>query len=76
MVLHALIHGVFDAIPLDEVAKAEDLIRKKHSQLSEDVLRRIFSSKPLSEDDENLLVSLAKEAVQSIVSTSETDSDE
>jgi len=76
LVLHALIHGVFDAIPLDKVNKAETLIRKKHSQLSEDVLRRIFSSKPLSEDDENLLVALAKEAVQSIVSISETDSDE
>src|SRR5690625_2206999 len=76
LVLHALIHGVFDAIPLDKVNKAETLIREKHSQLSEDVLQRIFSSKPLSEDDENLLVSLAKEAVQSIVNNSETESDE
>ena len=73
LVLLALIHGVFDAIPIDEVAKAEDLIRKKHAQLSEAVLRRIFSSKPLSENDENLLVSLAKEAVRTIVDTSEID---
>lgn len=76
LVLHALIHGVFDEVPLDEVSKAEDLIRKKYSQLSEDVLRRIFSSKPLNENDENLLVSLAKEAVQPIVNASKTNCDE
>lgn len=72
LVLLALIHGVFDAIPLHEVTKAETLIRKKHTQLSKEVVQRIFSSKPLSGSDENLLVSLAKEAV-SILPKSDSD---
>lgn len=73
LVLLALIHGVFDAIPLHEVTKAETLIRKKHTQLPKEVVQRIFSSKPLNESDENLLVSLATEAVSSL---SKSDSDE
>ena len=76
LVLLALIHGVFDAIPLDQVTKAETLIRKKHSELPKEVLRRIFSSKPLSESDENLLVSLAKEAAQAMVNNPKTTTDE
>ena len=73
LVLLALIHGVFDAIPLDKGTAAENLIREKHAELPKEVLQRIFSSKPLSEGDENLLVSLANEAVQAMIPKTNSD---
>src|SRR5690606_41974294 len=46
LVLMALIHGVFDAVALNKITKAEDLIRKKSSHLPDEVLRWIYSSEP------------------------------
>ncbi len=66
LVLIALINGVFDSVPLDKMARAENLIRKKASQLSKEVLHRIYASEPLNEDDEVTLVALAKEAIANI----------
>ncbi len=73
LVLLALIHGVFDTISLENVTKAETLIRKKSSQIPDGMLRRIFSSEPLNEEDEEILIRLAKEA---IVDIPKIDSDE
>lgn len=66
LVLLALIHGVFDPIPLNKITVAEALIKKKSSQLSDEILRRIFSSERLSEDDEAIFVSLAMDAISNI----------
>lgn len=63
LVLLALINGVFDAIPLNKVTKAEALIQKKAPQIPDEVLERIFASEPLNKDDEAILVALAKEAI-------------
>ncbi len=63
LVLFALINGVFDAIPLNKVTKAEALIQKKAHQIPDEVLERIFASEPLNKDDEAILVALAKEAI-------------
>lgn len=73
LVLLALIHGVFDAIPLEKGPETENLIRKKHAELSKGVLQRIFSSAPLNENDENLLLALANEAVQAMVQKIDSD---
>ena len=64
LVLMALIHGVFDAVPLEAISKVEALIRKKASHLPEAILRRIYASESLSEDEETIMVTLAKEALQ------------
>lgn len=66
LVLIALIHGVFDKVPLDKVTKAETLIKRKSSHLPDEVLRRIFASEPLNKEDERTIVSLAKEAIVNI----------
>ena len=66
LVLVALVNGVFDPVPLDEITKAETLIRQKSTQLSDDLLRRIFSSEPLNDNDETVLISLAKEAIANL----------
>ncbi|MDD3721127.1 MAG: alternate F1F0 ATPase, F1 subunit alpha [Lutibacter sp.] len=73
LVLHALINGVFDAVPLDKITKAEALIQKKYYQLPDEVLQRIYSSESLNEVDEAILVMLAKEAITNIL---KLDSDE
>ncbi|HLV92020.1 MAG TPA: hypothetical protein VKX34_02770, partial [Aequorivita sp.] len=66
LVLVALINGVFDPVPLDKITKAETLIRQKSSHLPDDLLRRIFSSEPLNDNDEAVLISLAKEAIANL----------
>ena len=76
LVLLALINGVFDSIPLDNISIAETLIRKKSSQLPDEVLRRIYSSEALNEKDTAIILSLAKEAILSITNNSEAISDE
>ena len=75
LVLVALIKGLFDAVPLARITEAETLVRKKSSQLPDTVLQRIFSSEPLNENDEETIVSLAKEALRSIVNIPETETD-
>ncbi len=76
LVLLALIHGVFDTIPLDKVTEAEFLIRKQASKLSEELLRRIYSSEQLIKNDEDNLLSLATEAIKQNSLFLKTTSDE
>lgn len=66
LVLLALVNGVFDAVPLDKITKAEALIQNKAHQVPDEVLRRIFASEPLTESDEAILMALAKEAISNI----------
>ncbi|MBA6151402.1 alternate F1F0 ATPase, F1 subunit alpha [Gelidibacter maritimus] len=66
LVLMALIHGVFDDVPLDKITMAENLIKRKSAQLPDEVLRRIFASEPLEEAEEAAIVALAKDAIASI----------
>lgn len=75
LVLVALTKGLFDAVPLDRITEAETLVRKKSSQLPDTVLRRIRSSEPLSENDEETIVLLANEALRSIVNIPETETE-
>jgi F-type H+-transporting ATPase subunit alpha len=76
LVLLALMYGVLDTVALDDITKAETLIRNKSSQFPEDILRRIFASQPLTEEDEIILVNLAKEALQSITDSTKPAKDE
>lgn len=66
IVLLALAHGLFDPVPLSEITKAEVLIRKKSAQIPFEVSQRIFASEPFSKEDEKIILSLAKEALQSM----------
>ena len=76
LVLLALTNGLFDAIPIEQIKKAETLVKKRSSELSEDVLRRIYSSKALNENEEDSIISLAKEALRTLTNISETGSNE
>ncbi|GGW41183.1 alternate F1F0 ATPase, F1 subunit alpha [Arenibacter certesii] len=67
LVLVALTKGLFDAVPLNRITEAEDLVRKKATQLSSDLLRRIISSEPLSATDEETILAMANEALGSLV---------
>lgn len=64
LVLLALVNGLFDPIPLDKVPVAEQHIRAKHMDLPDEVMERIFSSNPLTPKDEEVLLTLAREAVR------------
>lgn len=68
LVLTALVNGVFEQIPVDQVPEAEMLIRKKHNEIPKEILDRILSSRRLQREEENSLVALAKAAVHHLTS--------
>ena len=71
LVLFTLTNGLFDAIPINKIAEAEGLVRKASSQLPTDVLQCIYTSSPLSKNDEEKILSLAKNAIQPIKDATE-----
>src|SRR5690554_2184049 len=64
IVLLALVHGVFDAIPLDKIPEAEKRVQKKSAQIPIGLQRRIFASEPLTKTDEEIILALAKEGLE------------
>ncbi len=76
LILLALIHGVLDTVSLEDITKAEMLIRKQASQIPTEVLQRIFASESLNENDETALVKLAKDAIEGSDKISKPVSDE
>ncbi len=72
LVLSALMNGLFDTIPLNKITQAETLVRKSSSQLPPGVLKCINTSTSLSQSDEETILSLTKDALQSIIDSLET----
>ena len=75
IVLVALTNGLFDTVPLHKITEAENLMRIKSSQLPATVLQRIISSEPLNKNDEDIILSLASEALRLIVDIPGTKTD-
>ncbi len=75
-VLLALINGLFDSIPVKHIKEAETLVRQKSSELSEDILERIYSSEALNESDEEFILDHAKKALRTLTNKIESDSNE
>ena len=75
-VLLALINGLFDSIPVEHIKEAENLVRQKSSELSEDILERIYSSEALNESDEEFILDHAKKALRTLTNKIESDSNE
>ena len=75
-VLLALINGLFDSIPVEHIKEAETLVRQKSSELSEDILERIYSSEALNESDEEFILDHAKKALRTLTNKIESDSNE
>lgn len=76
IVLIALTNGLFDLVPLDKITLAEELLRKISIEISTSFVQRIHSSEPLDKNDEDTILSLAKEALKSIIPETKTDPDE
>ncbi|NJC26960.1 alternate F1F0 ATPase, F1 subunit alpha [Neolewinella antarctica] len=63
VVLLALTEGYFDTIPITIFDEAEAGLLVASKELPDDIKSRLVSDKPLSEDDKNALLSLAKKAL-------------
>ncbi len=66
IVLLSLTHGFFDTIPLHKITEAETLVRKSASQIPPEISRRIFASEPFSKEDEEIILSFATKAIQTM----------
>jgi F-type H+-transporting ATPase subunit alpha len=64
--LLAATEGVFDSLPLDQVGQAEEKLRETVGQELPDVYGRIQSGAQLKEDDQEALLSLARQTVEAI----------
>jgi F-type H+-transporting ATPase subunit alpha len=62
-VLVAVTGGIFDQISLDQIAEAEQLIRKAVTTQLPDICERIQSGDKLSDEDRNAVLSIAGKAV-------------
>ncbi len=64
-VLLAVTHGLFDDIPLDQVAAAEKAVQRMLCEQLQEPCRRIEAGEHLGEEERELVLRKAKEAVQS-----------
>lgn len=71
IVLLSLTNGLFDTIPLEKIPEAEKRVQEKASQLDEGIVQRILSSEALSETDEEIILSVAKEALEPMMHTAD-----
>jgi F-type H+/Na+-transporting ATPase subunit alpha len=60
IVLLALTSELFDAIPVEKMQEAEDVLLKNVSELSAELLKRIFANEELSKQDLDEMLELAK----------------
>lgn len=64
-VLLALTEHLFDPIPLDKVPDAEEALRKAGTEIPADMVGRLSSAAPLSDDDRKTLLATAGRALAS-----------
>ena len=64
-VLLALTHGLFDDIPVDKVGAAEEAVRRMLCEQLPETCRRIDAGGHLSDEERDVILSKAKEALQS-----------
>ena len=69
LVLLALKNHLFDEVPLDQMEAAETDIRKLAEELSDQVSKAFFEDEKLSDEQEQTIISLCKEALETYASS-------
>jgi len=49
------------------MTEAELLVRSKHIDLPKEILKRIYDSKKINDEEQEIIISLAKEAIQNML---------
>ena len=62
-VLLAVTQGIFDELPLEQIAQAEQLVRQAVTRELPDVCRRIQTGEQLSQSDRQALLDMARDAI-------------
>jgi F-type H+-transporting ATPase subunit alpha len=65
ILLLALTNKLLDDIPLDKISEAETALHKSKDELPDDLLKRLFSDKPLSDTDTQFFLKIASKALSS-----------
>jgi F-type H+-transporting ATPase subunit alpha len=60
MILLALTNGLLDNVPLEKISEAEMAIRGSKDKIPPDVVKRVFSDKPLSDADRDIIVNIVR----------------
>lgn len=59
IILLALKNGLMDAIPIEKIKDAEDALIKNFKDFSDEIIKRLFSDKKLSDDDNRAILKTA-----------------
>jgi F-type H+-transporting ATPase subunit alpha len=73
IVLLALTHGLLDTIPINKIKESETALCQSKEKLSADVIKRLLSDKPLSDDDRDAILDAAKKIVEPFVTSKKED---
>ncbi len=66
IILLALTNKLFDKIPLYKTHEAEIALGKMIDQLPDDILKRLFSDKPLNDEDKNSILLIARKTISAL----------
>lgn len=73
VVLLALTNGLFDDIPMDKIEGAEAAILKDMAQFPAQMLKRLYTDKPLSDEDLSLILKITREVLAPFWEEQESD---
>jgi F-type H+/Na+-transporting ATPase subunit alpha len=62
-VLLTLTAGLFDQVPLERMTESEKAVRHAISRISPETFRRVLSSKSLDQEDREMILRTAEEAI-------------
>jgi F-type H+-transporting ATPase subunit alpha len=63
IVLLTLTHGLLDNVPIQKITEAELTLRQISSEISDQVIKRLFSGQPLSEEDSEAILARSKKTL-------------
>lgn len=72
-VLLALTNGLFDDIPIDKMNGAEANLLNNSKEFPSDIIKRLYSDKPLSDQDHDIILKVASELIAPFKDKPKTD---
>ena len=73
VVLLALTSGLFDRVPIDHTQEAEAVLLKSSTELSAEILKRLFSDTALSDSDREAMLTMAGKTLAAFQDTPKPD---
>ncbi len=67
IILLSLTHGLLDTIPIKKIKESEEALCLSKEKLSNDMIKRLFSDKPLSDQDRDFILDMSKKILEPFI---------